>query len=631
VELKPDYKQTEVGVIPEDWQCTTVRDIASPARNAIVGGPFGSDLVSNDYVQDGVPVIRGQNLACRYVSGPFVFVSSAKAKSLEANIARPGDLIFTQRGSLGQVCIVPRIPYDSYLISQSQMKVTPSRMLADPHFVYYVFSSSVHQDLIRQNTIQTGVPHINLGILRKIPIQLAPLAEQEAIAEALSDAYALVESLEQLLAKKRQLKQGAMQELLAGKKRLPGFSGGWEVRRLGDLADIRSGGTPSTAQRQFWDGDIPWCTPTDITGLDGFKYLSMTSRTISYLGLKSSSAEIIPANSVVMTSRATIGACAINRTPVTTNQGFKNFVPFQGVEVEFLYYLLLMQTQRFVSLCGGSTFLEIGKTQLVGFEVHVPSKTEQTAIAAILSDMDAETAALEAKLAKARALEQGMMQELLTGRIRLVGSAPDAAEVAATKQADTRRTKSHNWQINEAVIIAVLAKYFGSEQWPLGRKRYTKLSYLLHRHVERQVEGYLKKAAGPYNPSTKYRGPETIALKNGYVRRHTRDPITGFVAAEKIEEAARYFDDWYGEPALRWLEQFRYKTNDDLELLATVDMAMEDLRRAGRDVNLAAVKQVIQSHPEWDAKLNRPIFSDNNIDTAVETCRRLLPSEENER
>ena len=122
-----------------------------------------------------------------------------------------------------------------------------------------------------------------------------------------------------------------------------------------------------------------------------------------------------------MTSRATIGECAINRVPLATNQGFKNFVPLQGTEAEFLYYLLLTKKQDFVGLCSGSTFLEIGKTQLVGFEVALPTQpSEQTAIATILSDMDAELTALEAKLTKTRQLKQGMMRELLTGRIRLV-------------------------------------------------------------------------------------------------------------------------------------------------------------------------------------------------------------------
>ena len=130
---------------------------------------------------------------------------------------------------------------------------------------------------------------------------------------------------------------------------------------------------------------------------------------------------MIPPQSIVMTSRATIGECAINVVPLSTNQGFKNFIALASVDVEFLYYLLLTQKQGFISLCGGSTFLEIGKGQLVAFDVRLPAeKNEQTAIAEILSDMDAELTTLESKLPKARAIKHGMMQELLTGRIRLV-------------------------------------------------------------------------------------------------------------------------------------------------------------------------------------------------------------------
>jgi len=235
------YKLTEVGVIPEDWESTTVRETAAPIRNSIVGGPFGSDLVSKDYVDEGVPVIRGQNMGSRLVSGNFAFVTQAKANTLAANMAHSGDLVFTQRGTLGQVSLVPNNPFERYLVSQSQMKLTVDRKSANPVFLYYVFSSAGQQQILRQSTIQTGVPHINLRILRSIPVQQPPLAEQEAIADALSDADALIESLEQLLAKKRQLKQGAMQELLTGKKRLPGFSGEWEARELGDVAPLQRG------------------------------------------------------------------------------------------------------------------------------------------------------------------------------------------------------------------------------------------------------------------------------------------------------------------------------------------------------------------------------------------------------
>lgn len=168
-----------------EWRGSTVGEIAAPVRNALVGGPFGSNLVSSDYVDAGVPVIRGQNMGGRWVSGEFAYVTAEKADSLDANIARPGDIVFTQRGTLGQVSIVPTGQFDRYLVSQSQMKLTVNRELADSMFIYYVFSTQEQQDYIRQHAIQTGVPHTNLGILRGTPVPLPPLSEQRAIAHVL--------------------------------------------------------------------------------------------------------------------------------------------------------------------------------------------------------------------------------------------------------------------------------------------------------------------------------------------------------------------------------------------------------------------------------------------------------------
>lgn len=197
----------------------------------------------------------------------------------------------------------------------------------------------------------------------------------------------------------------------------------WKVQLLNQLAEIRSGGTPSTTQPRFWDGDIPWCTPTDITRLDGHKYLIQTERKITTSGLKNSSAEILPVDSILMTSRATIGESAINKVPISTNQGFKNFVPFANVDVDFLYYLIKMHKQTFISLCGGSTFLEIGKKQLEIFPVALPDNlNEQQAIGRALSDADALAEGLEKLLEKKKRIKQGAMQELFTGNRRLPGS-----------------------------------------------------------------------------------------------------------------------------------------------------------------------------------------------------------------
>jgi type I restriction enzyme S subunit len=265
---------------------------------------------------------------------------------------------------------------------------------------------------------------IDRAILAAFPVATpADTAEQQAIAATLIDANALIDSLEQLLTKKRQIKQGAMQELLTSKRRLPGFSEEWTEKRLIELAEIRSGGTPSTHQSEFWNGEIPWCTPTDITALAGNKYISETERSITEKGLKASSAEALPIGTVVMTSRATVGECAIASVPLTTNQGFKNFVPNSDTSGEFLYYLLGTQQQAFLALSSGSTFLEIGKRQLADFIVRCPTtRDEQIAIAKVLSDMDADITALEARLTKACSLKQAMSQSLLTGRIRLTES-----------------------------------------------------------------------------------------------------------------------------------------------------------------------------------------------------------------
>lgn len=268
--------------------------------------------------------------------------------------------------------------------------------------------------------------------------------------------------------------------------------------------------------------------------------------------------------------------------------------------------------------------------QILGIRMlqHAPipsiSVPEQTAIATVLSDMDAELAALEVKLAKARDLKQGMMQELLTGRIRLVQPKADVIPFPAQIGAVPEKSRPHNRQIEEAVMLGVLAKAFGSEQHPLARVRRTKLLYLLHRHVDGSAEGYLKKAAGPYNPKTRYQGAEGIALKNEYVRAHHNGTYEGFMAGDKVAGAEAYFDKWHGPAVRAWLEQFHYTKTDELELLATVDMAMEDLRRAGNSAALTAVKQVIQSHPEWQAKLDRPIFSDANIERAIAECHNLF-------
>ncbi|MCB4361848.1 restriction endonuclease subunit S [Quatrionicoccus australiensis] len=599
--VKPGFKQTEVGVIPEDWDCVQLTHVAklesghTPSRRH--PEYWGGDI-------PWVSLHDTDSLGGREIYTTSQTVTNEGIKHSSARLLPKGTVVFSRTATVGKVTTLGR---DMATSQDFANYICGPRVFN--YFLVYLFRWMAPE----WEKLMAGSTHnsIYMPAFQSLKIVLPPRPEQQAIAEALSDADALIESLEHLLAKKCQIKQGAMQELLTGQKRLPGFGDNWAVTRLGDIAEIVMGQSPRSANYNAKGDGLPLIQGNaDISNRKTIKRVFTTE--VTKQGRR---------DDILMSVRAPVGEISIAIFDVCLGRG----VCAIRYPNDFLFHALIAKEPLWAMLSKGSTFDSVNSIDVKAFQIEMPeNEQEQTAIASVLSDLDAELAALETRLTKARQLKQGMMQELLTGRIRLVQPKAEVIPFPVKEEAKPEKGKSHNWQINEAVVISVLAKHFGSAQWPLGRKRYTKLSYLLHRHVERQAEGYLKKRAGPYNPATKYGGPEGIALKKGYVQQHTREQFSGFVAGEHIGEAETYFLKWYGEDVLDWLEQFRRKTNDDLELLATVDMAMEDLRRAGCLVRLDSVKEVIRSNPEWQAKLDRPIFSDDNIEHAIIRCNTLF-------
>ena len=194
----------------------------------------------------------------------------------------------------------------------------------------------------------------------------------------------------------------------------------WDLKHLNDFGDVISGGTPSTSVGEYWDGDIAWCTPSDITSTMG-KYIYKTDRNITHQGLKNSAATILPPNSILLCTRATIGELKLSGVPMATNQGFKNLCPNATGNVDYLYYLLQTKKKYMVELAIGSTFLEISKKALCSIALQTPSLPEQERIAEALSDVDSMISSLEKLIAKKKAVKQGAMQELLTKKKRLPG------------------------------------------------------------------------------------------------------------------------------------------------------------------------------------------------------------------
>ena len=194
----------------------------------------------------------------------------------------------------------------------------------------------------------------------------------------------------------------------------------WEVRPLNYFGAICSGGTPDTEVAEYWNGDIAWCTPSDITKLDT-KYIESTEVKITAKGLKESSASLLPPRSIVVCTRATIGNAAICNTEIATNQGFKNIIPNEKTNPEWLYYIIIYSKPRLVRLGCGSTFLEVSKKDFSRFKIAVPPLAEQRKIAEVLGVWD-EAIEKQARLIEKLALrKRGLMQRLLSAKLRLPG------------------------------------------------------------------------------------------------------------------------------------------------------------------------------------------------------------------
>lgn len=206
----------------------------------------------------------------------------------------------------------------------------------------------------------------------------------------------------------------------------------WEVERLGNIADIKNGATPSTQIAAYWNGHVPWCIPTDITSTSG-KYLLATERRITDEGLASCGAALLPVGALLLCSRATIGEVKIAATQMCTNQGFKSLICKNGVSNEFLYYLLLTLKPKIIERATGSTFLEIGKHEVASIEVMLPPFREQRAIAEALSDVDSLLKSLETLITKKKAIKQATVQQLLTGKTRLPGFSGQRTELNMTR------------------------------------------------------------------------------------------------------------------------------------------------------------------------------------------------------
>lgn len=381
------YKQTDVGVIPEDWE---VKELGSVCEKITTG-----KLDANAMKMNGE--YRFYTCAKNYY---FIdkYAFDDEALLISGNGANVGYIHYYK----GKFNAYQR----TYVLTGFSENIFFTKLLLDKNL----------SERIRIEVNAGNTPYITMGTLTEMNIPYpAKGEEQRQIAEVLSDIDSLISKLDQLIQKKKNIKQGAMQELLTGKRRLPGFSGEWKLKKVDDFGEIVTGGTPPTSNKSYWNGHIPWITPTDI---GKSKNIFNSERQITALGL--STIRKLPANSVLVTCIASIGKNAILKKDGACNQQINAIIPNKHHSPDFIYYLMELSKQFLLSNAGITATNIISKKDFAQLEFSVPDLKEQSEIASVLTTIDIEIEKIADKKNKYQDLKQGMMQQLLTGKIRLI-------------------------------------------------------------------------------------------------------------------------------------------------------------------------------------------------------------------
>ena len=428
--MRVGYKLTEVGVIPEDWNNTSLCELVDQNRKITYG-----IVVPGPAIYDGVPLIRAQDYSKGWVDLEDLYrVSHTIDKAYKRSKVITGDVLLTIVGSVGNIAKVPQT-FDDSNITQQTARLSFNPEVADADYYLNVLLSDVGRKAIANFTKSGVQPSLNLSDVEKFILPLPPLTEQRAIAQALSDVDALLTTLDQMIAKKRDLKQAAMQQLLTGKTRLPGFGGEWEISTLGQICSFENGDRSSNypSPESFRQSGIPFINAGHIAGgnISTNEMNYITQEAYDRLG-----GGKVKAGDILFCLRGSLGKFGL----VSSNFGYGAIASSlviirpKGAVVsrEYLlcYFSSTLCAQMIETWSGGAAQPNLGGKELARFIIQLPPIPEQTATAKILTDMDAELSALETRRDKTRNIKQAMMQELLTGKTRLI--AKEKSHASAT-------------------------------------------------------------------------------------------------------------------------------------------------------------------------------------------------------
>ncbi len=415
-----------------EWPEVTLEEIASPGRNSVAGGPFGSALGRKDYVEEGVPVIRGAQLGGPglFSHDDLVYVSEEKADRHSGNLAFQGDVLVTQRGTVGQVGLIPMdAPFERYLLSQSQMKLTVDPARANARFVYYWLRSPEAQHAMMGSTISAGVPHINLSTFKGLKLRLPSLGEQACIAQVLGSIDDLIENHRRGVGVLEKMARAIYREWFV-RLRYPGHEDGtlvdspigplpdgWEVRPFSEIATFVNGfafkpahwsdqGRPIIKIKQLKQGvaaDTPRCDEAEINE----KFW-------------------VERGDLLFSWSADLGVYRWSDEPGLLNQHLFTVRPLGDLSLAFLFHALDEAMPQFWHRAQGTTMRHIKRAALAEVATVVPTLSLADRFAAVVEPMSSNVRALRQGARELAAIRDLLLPRLVTGRIAVAGLHLDA-------------------------------------------------------------------------------------------------------------------------------------------------------------------------------------------------------------
>ena len=586
--LKQCYKFTEeFGYIPKDWNIAKV----ATKTNVVTGGTPSTKV--SDYWNGSIKWMSSGELNNKRIYDVEGRITPLGLANSSATLIPENSILIGLAGQ-GKTRGTAAINYVELSTNQSIGAILPSKYF-NSEFLYQCIDKR-YDELRELSSGGGGRGGLNKALLMNLSILLPPLPEQEKIAEVLGDIDSLIDKTQQLINKKKDLKTATMQKLLTPKE-------DWKEYKLGECTKICTGSENNENKTE--DGLYPFFVRSEnVERINTYAY---------------------DGEAILVPGEGGIGKIFhyINGK-FNYHQRVYKISDFKFIDGKYTYYYMYKHFGKYA--LSNTVKATVDSLRLPTFEefvIYAPKESIQKQISQILSDMDAEIEALEKELSKYKDLKIGMMQQLLTGKIRLIGKVAKQEKKVVSIE-DTAAHKVANDEFKDAILISVLAYKFGSEKYPLGAFRRQKLSYFYKRHANMNIDEYTKKAMGPYNSKMKYQGAENIAIRNKYVKMVGN---RGIVATNLISKAEEYYNRYYNSADMQWLDaNFHYENNNNLEVLATVDYAINDLVNQNKAITLANIKTYIASDEEWRPKLELDYFTDNAIIKAMEKIKKLFNS-----